>query len=192
MAYGDFKDLNRRSAADKVLRDRAFNMAKITKYNGYQRGISSNFYKFFDKKTSGGTIKNGNISNKELADKLHKPIIGKFTKGIVHPPFIDTIWGTDLLDIYLISKFNKRFRFLLCIIDIYSKYAKVIPLKNKKDIKITNTFQKMLDESNRKPSKIWVDKGSVFYYRSIKSQLEKNTAEMYSTHNKGISVVLEP
>ena len=50
MAYGDFKDLNRRAAADKVLRDRAFNMAKITKYNGYQRGISSNFYKFFDKK----------------------------------------------------------------------------------------------------------------------------------------------
>ena len=65
-------------------------------------------------------------------------------------------------------------------------------MKNKKDVKITNTFQKMLDESNRKPSKIWIDKGSVFYYRSIKSYLEKNTAEMYSTHNKGISVVLEP
>ena len=69
----------------------------------------------------------------------------------------------------LISKFNKGFWFLLCVIDIYSKYSWVIPLNNKKCITITNAFQKILDESNRKPNKIWVDKGSGFYNRSMKS-----------------------
>ena len=57
MAYGDFKDLNRRAAADKVLRDKAFNIAKDRKYDGYQRGLASIVYKFFDKKTSGSGIK---------------------------------------------------------------------------------------------------------------------------------------
>ena len=69
----------------------------------------------------------------------------------------------------MISKFNKEFRFLLCVIDIYSKYAWVIPLKDKKGITITNAFQKILDESNHKPNKIWVDKGSEFYNRSMKA-----------------------
>ena len=68
----------------------------------------------------------------------------------------------------LISKFNKRFTFLLGVIDIFSKYAWVIPLKDKKGITITNAFQKILDGSNRKPKKIWVDKGSEFYNSSFK------------------------
>ena len=87
------------------------------------------------------------------------------------------------------SKFNKRFRFLLCVIDIYKKHACVIPLKNKKVITITNAFQKPLDKSNRKPNKIWVNKGSELYNRSMKSWLEKNGIEMYSTHNEGKSVI---
>ena len=73
MAYGDFKDLTRRTASGKILRDKAFNIAKNPKYDGYQRGIVSMIYKFFDKKTSGGAIKNENMSNKELAKELHKP-----------------------------------------------------------------------------------------------------------------------
>ena len=63
-AYGDFKDLNRRTFADKVLRDKAFNIAKDTKYDGYQRGLASMLYKFFDKKNSGSSIKNENSYNK--------------------------------------------------------------------------------------------------------------------------------
>ena len=89
------------------------------------------------------------------------------------------------------SKFNKGVRFLLCVIDIYSKYAWVVPLKNKKSVSIVNAFQSILKESNRKPSKMWVDKGSDFYNRSIKSWLEKNDIEIYSTHNEGKSVVAE-
>ena len=91
----------------------------------------------------------------------------------------------------LISKFNKRFRFLLCVIDIYSKYAWVIPLKDKKGITITNSFQKFFNELNRKPNKIWVDKDRKFYNRSMKSWLEKNDIEMYSVRNEGKSVVAE-
>ena len=88
----------------------------------------------------------------------------------------------------LTSKFNKGIPFLLCVIDIFSKYAWVIPLKDKKGIIITKTFQKFLDESNRKPNKIWVDNECEFYNRSMKSWLEKTPREMYSRHNKGKSV----
>ena len=90
----------------------------------------------------------------------------------------------------LISKFNKGFRFLLCVIDIYSKYAWVIPLKDKKCVSIVNAFKNILKKSKRKSNKIWVDKGGEFYNRSMKSWLEKNNIEMYSTHNEGKSVVL--
>ena len=72
----------------------------------------------------------------------------------------------------LISKFDKKFRFLLCVIDIYSKYTSV-SLKDKKRITVTNAFQKILDEPKRKPNKIWVDNGSEFYNRSRKSWLKK-------------------
>ena len=79
------------------------------------------FINFLVKKTSGSGIKNKNISNRELAEELHKPFIRKFDKRKVHSPFLDNIWGADLADMQFISKFNKRFRFLLCVIDIYSK-----------------------------------------------------------------------
>ena len=106
MAYEDFKDLTRKRASDKILCYKAFNIAKNLKYDGYQCGLASIVYNFFDKKASGG-IKNEIMSNKELAEELHKPIIRKFEKRKVHSPFIDNIWGADLADIQLISKFNK-------------------------------------------------------------------------------------
>ena len=83
--------------------------------------------------------------------------------------FKDHIWGVDLADMQLLSKFNKGFRFLLCVIDIFSEYAWVISLKDKKDISIVNAFQIILKESNRKPNKIWVDKGSEFYNSPFKN-----------------------
>ena len=73
--------------------------------------------------------------------------------------FKDIIWSADLADMQLISKFNKRFRFLLCIIDIFSKYAWVVPLKDKKGVSIVNAFQKILKQFSRKPNAIWVNKG---------------------------------
>ena len=82
------------------------------------------------------------MSDQQLAKELHKPIIRKFNEKKVQSPFIDNIWFADLADIQLLSKFNKRFRFLLCVIDIYNKYTWVIPLKDKEGTTITDAFQK--------------------------------------------------
>ena len=90
----------------------------------------------------------------------------------MHSSFKDNIWSVDLADMQLLSKFNKEFRFLLCVIDIFSKYAWVIPLKDKKGISIVNAFQIILKESNLKPNKIWVDKGSEFYNSYFKKWLK--------------------
>ena len=93
------------------------------------------------------------------------------------------VWGAAVADIQLTSTFNKRFCFLLYVIDNYSKYAWVSLLKVTKGIAITNDFQKILDNSNCKPIKIWVDKGSEFYNRSMKSWLQDIDVKMYSTYN---------
>ena len=85
----------------------------------------------------------------------------------MYSSFRDNIWGAVLADMQLLNKFNKGFRFLLCVIDIYSKYAWAIPLKDKKGVSIANVFQKVLDDSKRKPNKIWVDKGREFYNNSF-------------------------
>ena len=79
----------------------------------------------------------------------------------------------------------------MCVIDIFSKYAWIVPLKDKKSVSIVNAFQKILKESDRKPNKIWVDKGSEFYNNSFKKWLKDNDIEMYSIHNEGKSVVAE-
>ena len=90
MAYGDFKDLAKRTAADKVLRDKAFKIASDQKHDRYQRGLASMVYNFFDKKSSGGMIAN-NKENIQLADELHKPIIRKLKKRKVYSSFRDNI-----------------------------------------------------------------------------------------------------
>ena len=91
----------------------------------------------------------------------------------------------------LISKYNKGVRFLLCVIDIFSKYAWIVPLKDKKGVSIVAAFQSILKQSNRKPNKIWADKCSEFYNTSFKKWLQDNNIVMYSTQNEGKSVVAE-
>ena len=191
MAYVDFKDLAKRIAADKVLRDKAFKIARDQKYDGYQRGLASMVHKFFDKKSQGSGVANNIKENIQSADELHKPIIRKFEKRKMHSSFRNNIWGVDLADMQLLSEFHKGFRFILCVIDIFSKYTWAVPLKVKKGISIVNAFQKTLKESNRKPNKIWVGKRSEFYNNSFKKWLKDNDIEMYSTNNEGKSVIAE-
>ena len=164
MAYGDFKDLTSITASDKILHDKGFNIAKNPKYDGYQCGLVSMVYKFFDKKASGSGIKKKNISNTELAEELHKPIIRKFKKIKVHSSSIDNIWGADLDDMQLISKFNKGICFYYVSL-IFSVNAHELFLAQIRKVLQLLAFQKILDESNRKPNKIWVDKGSKYYDR---------------------------
>ena len=140
MAYGDFKDLARRTASDKVLRDKAFKIASDPKYDGYQRGLASMVYKFFDKKSSGSGI-TAIKPNYQLANELHKRIIRKFKKRKVYSSFKENIWGIDLADMQSLSKCNRGIKYLLCEIDLFSKYAWVILLKNKKGTSIVNGFQ---------------------------------------------------
>ena len=189
-AYSDSKDLTKITVADKILKNRAFDIAKDPKYDGYQRGLASIVYKFFDSKVSGSGTKLI-PENEQLANELHKPIIRKFEKKKVYSIFKDNIWGADLADMQLLSKYNKGIRFLLCVIDIFSKYAWVVPLKDKKGISIVKAFQLILKQSNRKPNKIWVDKGSESYNAYFKKWLRDNDIVMYSTHNEGKSVVAE-
>ena len=130
MAYGKAKYLVRRTQSDKVLRDKTFKIASDPKFDGYQRGLASMVYKFFGKKSSGGNIINE--TNYQLADELHKLIIKIFKKRKVYLSFRNNIWGVDLADMQSLSKYNKGIKYLLCAIDLFSKYAWFIPIKDKK------------------------------------------------------------
>ena len=107
-----------------------------------------------------------------------------FKKRTVYSGFKDNICGVDLADIQSLSKYNKGIKYLLCAIDLFSKYAWVVPIKDKKGVSIIDAFQKILKESNRKPSKICVEKGSEFYNNCFKNWLKDNDTEMYSIHIK--------
>ena len=191
-AYADNKDLINSTKADKVLRDKAYNIASNPEYDGYQRCLASIVYKFFDKKSIGSGM--AEPSSLKLADELHKPVIKKFNKGKVYSQFKDNIcniWGVDLADMQSLSEKKKGIKYLLCAIDLFSKYAFVVPLKDKIGISITNAFKKIIKQSNRKPNKIWVDQGGEFYNHVFKKSLSGNNIIMYSTYNEGKSVVAE-
>ena len=187
MAYGKLKDLIKGTQSDKVLRDKAFKIASDPNYDGYQRGLASMAYKFFDKKSSGSGIIEPNY---QLAGECNKPIIRKLKKRKVYSSFRDNIWGEDLADMQSLSKYNKGIKYLSCAIDLFSKYAWVVPIKDKKEISIVNAFQKIISEG-RKPNKIWTDQGSEFYNNAFKDFLKINNIEMYSAYNEGKSIVAE-
>ena len=190
MAYGNFKDLKRRTFSDKFLRDKAFNIAKNSKYGGYQRGLASMVYKCFDKKSKGSGVANNEIEqNLQLVKELHRPIIRNFKKRTVYFRFKGNIWDDDLADMQSLSKYNKGIKYLLCAIDLFSKYAWVIPINDKKGVSIVDAFQKILREFNRKRNKIWVDKGNEFYNNSFKKWLKDNDIEISLEQNEGKSVI---
>ena len=202
-AYADHKDLINRTEADKVLRDKAYDIASNPKYDGYQRGLVSMIYKFFDKKSTAEPsslermgsgfkkLKNKARNPSILADECHKLSIRKFNKRKVYSQFKDNIWGVDLADMQSLSRKNKSIKYLLCATDLYSKYAFVIPLKDKKGISIVNAFNKIIKQSNRKSNKIWIDRGGEFYNNVFEKWLSDNDINMYSTYNEGKSVVAE-
>ena len=95
------------------MRDKAFNIASNPSYDVYQRGLASMVYKCFDKTSTGGNL--------ELPNELHKPIIRKFDRRKVYSSYRDNIWGIDLAEMRLLSKYNKGIKYLLCAIDLFSK-----------------------------------------------------------------------
>ena len=167
------KILAKRTQSGKVLRDKEFKIVSDPKYDGYQRGLASMVYKFFDKKSTSLNKFSGsgivNEPNYHLANELHKTIIKKNRN--VYSSFRGNIWGVDLADMQSLSKYNKGIKYLLCAIDLFSKYVWVVPTKDKKGTSIVNAFQKIISEG-RKPNKIWVDQGSEFYNNSFKDFLK--------------------
>ena len=135
-------------------------------------------FDYFDKSLTVLLATSGSISIVSFATVIGTPV------GIANEYLV-----ANLADMQLLSKFNKSFRILLYVIDICSKYAWVVLLKNKRGASIVNAFQSILKKCNRKPNRIWVDKGSEFYHNFFKKWLQDNDIEMYSTYNEGKSVV---
>ena len=115
-------------------------------------------------------------------------LLENLKKRKVYLYFRDNIWGVDLADMESLSKYNKGNLYLLCAFGLFSKYARVVPIKDKKGTSIVNAFQKIISEG-RKPNKIWVDQGSEFYNNSFKIFLKISNIEMYSAYNEGKSTV---
>ena len=137
-AYAKYKDVENRLIADDKLKNSAYDTASNPEYDGYQKGLASMVYKIFNSKVA---TRNKTISgkgtkevNKILAEELHKPVIRKFNKRKVYSQFKDNIWRVDLADTRLLSKKKKGIKYLLCTIDLFSKYAFVVPLKDKKEL----------------------------------------------------------
>ena len=179
-----------------------YDIASNPEFDGYQRDLASMVYRYFDKKSTaepsslertGSGIKKDTTKSSSLilANELHKTIIKKSEKRKVYSQFKDNIWEVDLVDIQSLSRKNKGIKYLLCAIDLYSNYAFVIPLKDKKGINVVNALNKIIKQSNRKPNKIWVDQGGEFYNNVFKKWLSDNGIIMHSTYNEGKSVVAE-
>ena len=190
IAYNKYKDLKRRTQSDIVLKNKAYKIAVNPKYDRFQTALASIVWKFFNEKSK-KVLSGSGLENEELADELHKPIIKKFKRRKLYSSFKDNIWGVDLADMTLLSTFNKRTKYLLCVIDLFSRYPWVVGLKDNNRASIVNGFQSIFKKSNRKPNKIRIDHGSEFYNNAFKKFEKENDINMYSTHNEGKSVVAE-
>ena len=135
-------------------------------------------YKFFDKKTRSGIG-----VNEKLAEELHKPVIKKLKRRKVYARFKDNIWVGDLAEMGSLFSKKKNVNYLLCVTDIFTKYACVKSLKDKKGETVLNAFIETLNEYNRKPNKLWVDQRKEFYNKLMQEWLDNNDILMYSTHN---------
>ena len=126
----------------------------------------------------------------QLADELYKPIKRNFTWRRVITNGIDKIWCSDLVEMQQFSKWNKGYRYLLMVLDLFSKYGWIVPLKDKKGETVTEAFKTIFKEG-RKPQYLWTDKGKEYYNKNMKELLEKNNITLYSTENEEKSSVCE-
>ena len=167
------------------MKDRAYEIARNRNYDGYERGLASMAYQFFDKKRGSAVS-----VNEQLAEELHKAVIKKFKRRRVYARFKDNIWAGYLTEMELLSSKNKNVKYLLCVIDDFTKYAWIKLLKNKKGKTALNAFIEIVNECHRKPDKLWVDQGREFYNKLMQEWLDNNIL-MHSTHNEGKSITAE-
>ena len=127
----------------------------------------------------------------QLAEELHKPIKRKFTKRRVLSDGIYDIWSADLVYMQWSSKEINGVKYLVNVIDVFSKYAWSVPIRDKTGKSIVGAFQHIVDTSHRIPKKLWLDQGTEFYNRTFKKWLNDNNIDMYSTYNEGKAVIVE-
>ena len=157
-AYSDSKDVTKRTIPDKILKDKADEIARSCNCNGYKSALASMVYKFFDKKIE------WKISvNEQLAEELYKPVIKRFKRKKVNAKFKHNIWAADLAEMASFSSKNKNVKYLFCVID----FSWVKPLKDKKRKRVLNAFIEIVNESSSKPNKLWFHQGKQSYYISL-------------------------
>jgi len=122
----------------------------------------------------------------QLAEELHKPVVKNFRKRRVYVKGIDEIWAADLIDMQSFAEYNDGFKYLLSVVDIFSKYGWIVPLKDKSGKSVSQAFEKIFTSSERKPKKLWVDKGKEFYNKDV-----QKLVELYSTENEEKSCIIE-
>ena len=127
----------------------------------------------------------------QLAVELHKPITRNFRKRRVISYGIDKIWAADLVEMQKYGKWNKGIKYLLMVIDVFSKNGWIKPLKDKKTESVSLAFDEIFKKSKRKPDKLWTDKGSEFISKHFKDFLKKNNVKLYHTENEEKSSVVE-
>ena len=130
--------------------------------------------------------------SQQLAEELHKPITRNFRKRrVISKKGIDKIWAADLVEIQKFSKWNKGVKYLLMVIDVFSKYGWIVPLKDKKTESVSLAFDEIFKKSKRKPTMLWTDEGSEFISKHFKEFLKKNKIKLYHTENEEKSSIVE-
>ena len=129
--------------------------------------------------------------SQHLAEELHKPITRNFRKRRVISYGVDKIWAADLIEMQKYSKWNKGIKYLLTVIDVFSKYGWIVALKDKKTESVSLAFDEIFKKSKRKPEKLWTDKGSKFISKHFKEFLKKNNIKLYHTENEEKSSIVE-
>ena len=134
------------------MKDRPYEIARNRNDGGFQRALASIIYKIFDKKTVSGMSVNW-----QLDEELHKPVIKNFKRRKIYAKFKENIWAADLVEMESLSSKKKNVKYLLCVKDVFTKYTWVKPLKDKKSKSLLNAFIEIVNESNCKTNKLWVD-----------------------------------
>ena len=184
-----YRDSDDRSQCDKEMLDRL----DALKTKGIREKIDYVLVKpvIWSKYKLGASLSRSRGLGVDIATELHKPIRHKFKRRHVVVLNIDSIWSADLKDMQLYSKQNKHYKYLLNVIDLFSRYAFFIPLKSKSSYAIIKAFESLFASSKRKPYKLWTDQGTEFTNNTFKKFLKRNNVEVYHTYNEGKAAVVE-
>ena len=128
---------------------------------------------------------------KQLARELLKSKQNRFSRRRIFSPNVNSIWTMDLLDIHQFARHNKNYRFILVVLDIFSRFAWARPLKNKSGVSVAKAFEDIISESDKKPHKVWSDRGTEFYNAAVARLFERNKIKLYSTYNEPKASIAE-